>query len=215
MAEQDVTTAGQDNTTPGVGDAALATAPVQDSVLTGAEPKTEAEPATDEPAAGAEPEAETPEVISSLEGILPEGATVDEEVQAAFLETAKEMKLTADQATKLIGLQKQMLDKEAARVAAAYEARDSHWEKTFNEDPTYGGENRPQTEVKARRALATIDTDGSLTKYLGDTGQGNCTPLILALARFADSVSDDHLVSDKGGSGGAPKSQLFQPLSKY
>lgn len=125
---------------------------------------------------------------------MPEGVELDQDDLAKFTDVAKELKLPADAAKKLVDLAAQ---REVARVQAFVEQVKS-WETEVKADPELG---KPENLAIAKK---TIDTFGSpeLISLLKTTGMGNHPELVRLALKIGKAISEDTFVA--GRNNGTP-----------
>jgi hypothetical protein len=104
---------------------------------------------------------------------LPEGVKADEPLVAAFTSTVKDLKLSADQAQKLV-------DSYAGVIAEQNKAAQEAWAKSLVENrkaleahPEIGGTHLEQSQAEARKAIVFLDQKhgGLGTRVVGKLSQ--------------------------------------------
>lgn len=177
--------------------AAPAAAPVPagapGTLLTDAAPA----PATDAPAA--DPAA--PVVPETYAFETPEGFELDEEVMGEFTGLAKELGLTQEKASALVGLQTKLMQKiDAARAEqldAALVEQSQRWADEVRNDPTFGGQNFDATVATAAKAMQAFGSP-ELRAMLNDSGLGNHPEVVKLFHRIGTGLTEDKLVLPGG-----------------
>jgi hypothetical protein len=145
-------------------------------------------PPVAEPVKPAEAAPVAPVVPEKYEFKLPAGVTMD----AALVEKAtpllRELGLSNEAANKLVALQLQHQDAQAAE----YTARTSKaWLEEIQADKDFGGEKLEATHRASNAFLNQFDTDHSVAKLLQEFGIGNHPGLIRMMARAAAHFAQD------------------------
>jgi len=187
MSEETTTAAA---TTP---DSAAAAPGPGTTISTGAlagVPETTTPPEGTKPAEGtaAEPAAkpeETPAVPEKYEFKLPEGMPVDTESLAAFEPIAKDLKLTQEQAQKLVDLQVAA----ATRAQEAQAAQQAQWLTDLKADKELGGANLPLTAKNSAAAVERFG-DQALKDMLNATGLGNHPAFVRWAAKVGAAMAE-------------------------
>ena len=164
------------------------------------EQTTEAEPEGKADAPEAPPEPEVPE---SYDLAAPEGVVVPETVVTKFSESAKEHKLTQEQAA---GVFRAAVDAHTADLQQRVERQRQEWASEVNADPTLGGENLKVTIDKANRVLRAYDKDGSFTALLNQTGLGGTKAGLAFLTAIQKATAVDEIVVGNVGEQPGPVS---------
>lgn len=136
----------------------------------------------------------TTEQVIEYKFDTPEGVTLDEGDLSKFTDIAKDLKLPADAAKKLVDL---AVAREQARTEAfAKQVQD--WGETVKADPELG---KPENLAVAKK---TIDTFGTpeLRDLLNSTGMGNHPEVIRLMTKIGKAISED--IFQAGRSGGNP-----------
>lgn len=143
-------------------------------------------------AAPAQPQP-TPEPDYSFE--MPEGVELDKSGVDEFTAIAKELKLPADAAKKLVGLEVKRVQAQQQAHATLVES----WAEQVKADKDLGGEKLQENLAVARKA---IDAFGSpeLKELLNSTGLGNHPEVVKAFLKAGKAISEDGFVR------GQPKS---------
>lgn len=163
------------------------------------EPITPTEPQADDPAPAepaAEPAAHVDLTVESL--ALPEGFVLDETIAPEFISVANELKLSPEQANKLIELHAKTQQQALEADSSAWDATQKEWKDAVQNDPDIGG-------VKLQPALTNIgkliDEYGSkeFREIMDLTGAGNNVHFVKFLAKIADKLTEP------GPTQGSPK----------
>ena len=126
----------------------------------------------------------------------PEGVELNQEDLGKFTAIAKELKLPADAAKKLVDLAAQ---REVARAeAVAQQVED--WASAVKADKELG---TPENLATAKK---TIDTFGTpeLRDMLNATGLGNHPEVVRLALKIGKAISEDTVVSGRGGGNTPP-----------
>lgn len=134
----------------------------------------------------------------------PEGATENEGLLKEFVPVAKELKLTQEQAQKLVTLQSQYALKEHQAQEKAWTDLVAGWQKTAREDQEYGGAKFDENLKLASLPIKKFGSD-KLVEALEVTGAGNHPEMIRFMVRVAKAMQEGTMVVDGKGGGEAPK----------
>jgi hypothetical protein len=218
--ESSAATGGQDN--GAAGDASNAaggnaggagTPPADGATVLGAKP---GDPATP-PADGVKPGAADPKakegdgaatVPEAYEFKMPEGMTADPARAEEFSAVAKELKLTQEQAQKLVDLDvKRSQDQLTAHAETV-----KTWATELKADKEFGGDNLPATTTACKKVMDQFATP-ALREYLDASGLGNHPELVKFVANIGKSLSEDSFV--RGGPTTTPtdSAKRFYPNS--
>jgi hypothetical protein len=128
----------------------------------------------------------------------PEGVELDQGDLAKFTDIAKELKLPADAAKKLVDL---AASREVAR-AEAFAKQVETWGNEVKADPELG---KAENVAIAKR---TIDTFGTpeLRDLLNSTGMGNHPEVVRMALKIGKAISEDTFVAGRTGSAPTPRS---------
>ena len=187
-------------------------APASESLLTnGAPAAAEAKPAD---ATGADGKAKDGEgkaddaaskEEAKYEFQAPEGVELDGDVTAEFTALAKELKLPAAEAQRVVDIAVKMQQKQAERNAETVKG----WAESSKTDKEFGGDNLQANLAIAQKA---IDTFGSpeLKTLLNSSGLGNHPELVRFAFKAGKAISEDGFI--KGGARSATTAGV--PLEK-
>jgi hypothetical protein len=137
---------------------------------------------------------------AELKIVLPEGVKADVETLDAFKAAAKGLKLTNEQAQKLVDFNLAAAKKQQERAAQQWEQQKKAWEGELKSDPEFGGQNFASNMDFAQKAAKQFGGD-ALVKVLEDTGLGRHPVLVKALSAVGKAIADDRI--DKGAQAGA------------
>lgn len=208
--------------------AADATSGAPATPATPAEPGTPATPATPaattaitnaETDAQAKPEgdanADAPQVPEKYELAAPEGFTLEPETTAQFETIAREMKLTNEQANKLVPLAAQLVQKQVAKQQEAHATQVQKWLESSKTDKDFGGEKFDASIKQAKVAVEKFGTP-LLKELLDGTGLGNHPEVIRLFHRIGNAIAEDSLVvaPSAGGTASAASVLFDHPSSQ-
>jgi hypothetical protein len=188
-----------DSAAPAAGNATLLSAqpdPAPDTSPPPVEPKDPVEPGPetdpveppkegDEPPKEGEPEAYT--------FTAPDGVTLDPGAVEAFTPVAQELKLSQEQAQRLVGVYADLQQ----RQAEAHTAQRDQWAREVVADKELGGAKMVQQVEAANKVLKQFGTPG-LNEILQTTGLCNHPEMIRLLARVGREVADDRHTTGGG-----------------
>jgi hypothetical protein len=142
----------------------------------------------------------TPAVPEKYEFNLPEGMPVDTEGLAAFEPIAKDLKLTQEQAQKLVDLQVAAV----TRQQEAQQAQVAQWLTDLKADKDLGGANLSTTAKNSSMAVERFG-DQALKDLLNTTGLGNHPAFVRWAAKVGAAMAEDKVIP-AGGPTGTKKS---------
>ena len=133
----------------------------------------------------------------------PEGGRVDDEIEKAVVDLAKQEGWSQEKAQEFLDAQNNALN-----------ARSEQFLEATSSDPDYGGDKLEETERLVRNALAKVRPEGhprraALLGLLNRTGYGNHIEIVSALADFGRLVSED---GPTGGSGGGTSEKTAEEM---
>lgn len=175
------------------------------------------EPGEQQPTAGAEsgqanaqpsaaPAQPQPATEPDYKFEMPEGVELDESGVAEFTTIAKELKLPADAAKKLVALEVKRVQAQQQAHATLVES----WAEQVKADKDLGGEKLQENLAVARKA---IDEFGSpeLKELLNSTGLGNHPEVVKLAFKIGKAISEDGFVRGQP-KGAATESDLAKSL---
>jgi hypothetical protein len=164
----------------------------------GEQTATDTSAATDVNAEGTKPEAgaetKTPEAKADDKPIeyefkAPEGVELDTELVGKFTDIAKELKLPADQAQKVVDLYAATRQAEADAFTKQVET----WGNEVKADKEIGGKNLEESLGYARKVIDSFGDDG-IKSLLDSTGMGNHPAVVKMLVKVGKAISEDSMV---------------------
>lgn len=117
---------------------------------------------------------------------IPDGMEVNKEMLDAFVPLAKDMKLTQEQAQKLVDLQVAR----AKQQVEAFEAQKSEWERQSKTDTEIGGVKFDENLALARKMIHQHGSD-ALRSMLDSSGLGNHPEVIRMLVKIGKQMTED------------------------
>lgn len=134
---------------------------------------------------------------------LPEGFEVDADVSKSFKEAAKELKLTQEQAQKLVDMQTSLATKQSKVAQEQWAGVQKDWREKAQSDKEFGGKEFQANIGVAKKALEKYGTK-EFKDAIESTGMGNHPELIRFLYKVGKSISEDKIMSE-GDKGQAPR----------
>jgi hypothetical protein len=128
---------------------------------------------------------------------MPEGVELDQGDLTKFTDIAKELKLPAESAKKLVDL---AAAREVAR-AEAFAKQVSDWGETVKADPELG---KAENLALAKKAIDTFGTP-ELRDLLNSTGMGNHPEVIRMALKIGQKISEDTFVAGRTGGNAPPR----------
>lgn len=146
---------------------------------------------------------------------LPEGVELDDTLLGEFTPLAKELKLTQEQAQKLIDLQaksvQQMSEQMSERMESEHLTRVKEWADKARADEEFGGARFAESINGAKSALKKFGTP-ELETLLNETGFGNHPEVIRVFHKISKLVSEDAVIaSGQGGAKPQDPAKLLYP----
>lgn len=180
-----------------------------------AAPTTSPAPATDAPAA--DPQEGQPPAAAPAEGKtdteisyefkVPEGVTLDAEVTGEFQALAKDAKLPAESAQKMVDLAIKLQEKQADAARAITES----WAKATVADKEVGGDAHAANLATAKKAIEAFGSP-ELKQLLDTSGLGNHPEVVRFAYRVGKAISEDKVLTggqpDAGTAPFYPNSQM-------
>jgi hypothetical protein len=130
----------------------------------------------------------------------PEGVTLDEKVVGEFTGIAKDLKLSNEDAQKIVDLGPKLVSNIQQAQAQALEKAGEDWRKELESDKEFGGSNFKQSQelaIRLRDKFATPEERDSL-KLLFNSAWGNYPALFKMLARAGKALGEDKIVDGTG-----------------
>lgn len=127
----------------------------------------------------------------------PEGVELDQGDLAKFTDIAKELKLPADAAKKLVDIAAQ---REVAR-ATAFAKQVEAWGAEVKADPELG---KPENLAAAKKVIDTFGDD-NLRDLLNTSGMGNHPAVIRLMQKIGKAISEDTFTAGRGNGNTPPR----------
>ena len=157
------------------------------------------------------PKDETPGAPEVYEFKAPEGKEFDAATIASFTEVAKELKLPAEAAQKILDKMAPALD---AKMAREVEAVRTQWREQATSDKEFGGEKLAENLAVAKKAMDQFGTP-ELKSLLNESGLGNHPELIRLFYRAGKAISEDTIVAGRAASNaGTDQAKVLYPNHK-
>lgn len=157
---------------------------------------------------GEEPEATEPEAKGPPEQYVfaaPEGVQLDPAAVEVFTPVAKDLKLSQEQAQKLVGVYADLQQ----RQAEAHVAQVAEWAKQVTTDKDLGGKRWPETRALIARARDQFASP-ELLQVMDATGLGSHPAVVKLFARLGREIADDRHTT-----GGGQPSEAEDFAAKY
>lgn len=116
----------------------------------------------------------------------PEGVLLDEELLGEFKATAKELKLSQEDAQRLADIGVKMQQKQVE----AYQKTQAQWIESVKADNEIGGQALDENLAVAKKALGAFATP-ELRQLLNESGFGNHPEVIRHFVRVGKAISED------------------------
>lgn len=159
----------------------------------------EPKPAGESKEAGGEAGKEAEVKPADWELAAPEDFPLPEENLKSFVEAAKKLGLSKEQAEGMLGWHKDF-NQAAQGFAKQEQARViGEWDKEIVQDKEFGGANLKATIADARKALGQFDPDGSLRAMLRQTGYDRNPAIIRVVARVGKAMGEHDFIGSNGG----------------
>jgi len=142
---------------------------------------------------------------------LPEGFDAPEGLMASFKEMAKELKLSNEDAQKMVDLAVKQAQEIDSRNQQVWAAQREAWREELTEDPKYGGKNLEATLRDAARVFRLYGNE-AVVEALNAFGLGDHPEFVKMFARIGRAFREDRLVEGEKGAA-EPKSpeSIFYP----
>jgi len=139
---------------------------------------------------------------------LPDGFEAQEGEIDTFMEHAKELDLTQEQAQKLLDKQLALKDEQMKLYEQDKIQQKEKWINELKQDEEFGGRNMSETIERANRTLRKF-ADNDVIEILKETGYANNPSIVKMFARIDKQLGEDSLVG-----GESAKAQELSPLDK-
>lgn len=146
---------------------------------------------------------------------LPEGVTIDPEVDTNLKTLAKELNLNQAQAQKVADLGAQLSQKWASSLQSQIDANAEAWAEATRTDQELGGDKLQENLGLAKSTLDKFGTP-ELRTLLNDSRLGNNPEVIRLLVNVGRAVSDDNRITSgkPPAPSGKSHSERLYPSSK-
>ena len=124
---------------------------------------------------------------------VPEGMEVDKSLLNEALPVFKEMKLSQEEAQKLVDLQAQYSKADAERVAKAWKTTIDNWVNDAKNDKEFGGTKFNESIVVSKKGINHFGND-KFKEMLEFTGVGNHPEMIRFLYKVGALVKEDDIL---------------------
>lgn len=121
----------------------------------------------------------------------PEGFEINDELLAEVSPVFKELKLSNEQANKLMPLAGKFAERLVSAQNDAFQAQATDWAKKAKADSEIGGRNWKETETLVARALDRLEAPKEFRALLGDTKLGNHPEMIRMFRRVGAAIGED------------------------
>lgn len=179
---------------PVVADTAAVVAPAV--VADPATPAAAAPAVVADPAAQPAAKVEADAAIEYTDFTLPEGATRDAEILGEFAETAKALKLSQEDAQKLVSIGAKSAQKGMATLQQALTKAADDWTNAAKVDPEFGGEKFDENIAQARNVFDTFGTP-ELGKLLDESRIGSHPEILRWALNVSKAISTDKIVTGR------------------
>lgn len=145
-----------------------------------------------------------PVVPESYDLKLPENALLDAKALEGVSEFAKELKLSNEQAQKLLERENAAVQSYAQAQTEQRQQDITAWEGEITADKEFGGDHLKESLESAKGVLKRFDPDGGVLELLDQSGYGSHPKVLRFLARIGKASKEDTI--HKGGAPtGGPK----------
>ena len=141
----------------------------------------------------------------------PEGYPISEGALKGLNEVCKSANLNEEQANAVMAYMHGNYTTAMQNQQTAMQEQAKQWIDDFRADKEFGGDKFDASLADARKALATFDAGGTVSKMLIETGYGNNPDVLRIFARIGAALGEDKLA---GNGGGAAEKPLWQRLYK-
>lgn len=141
----------------------------------------------------------------------PENYPISEGALKGMNEMCKAAKLSEEQGKAVMAYMHGNYTTAMQNQQTAMQDQAKQWIDDFRADKEFGGDKFDASLADARKALATFDAGGTVSKMLIETGYGNNPDVLRIFARVGAALGEDKLA---GNGGGAAEKPLWQRLYK-
>lgn len=148
-----------------------------------------------------------PKEQEPFELTAPEGYPINEAGLKGLNDLCKSANLTKEQGEAVL----QHMAGNYAAFTEQQQAQGKAWIEEFKADKDFGGDKFDASLADARKALATFDDSGTVSKMLLETGYGNNPAVLKIFARVGRALGEDKLPGMSGGAEDKPLEERFYP----
>jgi hypothetical protein len=129
----------------------------------------------------------------------PEGYEVDQELKSEFQKLAESEGLTEEQAKKFWDLGMENLKKNDPNkfIQDTIEKNTKQWYQELKDDPDIGGDNLPETEYYARKAIQQFAND-TVINLLDSSGLGNHPEIVRTFSQVGKQLTEGNFHQSQG-----------------
>lgn len=160
----------------------------------------------------AEAAGQQPQVPEKYEFTLPDGITIDPTTMDTFTPLFKELKLTNEQAQKLVSAQAEIERSRNVDLQTQLTKQHDGWVSAVTADPELGGAKLEETKKFAQSAVARFGTP-QLKEYLNQTGLGSHPELVRMMTSIGRAMAEDTFVTAKGETGGDRLAAMYPSMN--
>jgi type I site-specific restriction endonuclease len=146
-------------------------------------------------------ESSSDEVTESYELKAPDDSQLSDDDLAKISETAKELKLTNEQAQKLVDMQADAESAFQQKADENWKQLTESWVEEVKADKDLGGDNFTQTMQDAGKAVEKFATP-EFKEALESSGYGNHPELVRVFARIGKAMGEDNPIGGQANQGG-------------
>ena len=161
-----------------------------------------------------EQDGEQPKPAGELEIKLPEGMEVDPVTLKEFSAKAKELGVSAEQASNLIAWDHARNQAAVAAQEKQQQAQHDTWAKEIEADPEIGGAKLTETGMFARRAIRAYGGE-PLAKFFAESGLSNHPTLVRAFRAVGAAMGEDDSAVAGGGNKPVVSDAKAQLMKEY
>lgn len=134
----------------------------------------------------------------------PEGYPISEGALKGLNDVCKSANLSEEQGKAVMAYMQGNYTSFIAAQQEAQQAQAEAWLGEFKADKEFGGDKFDASVADARKALATFDKSGTVSKMLKETGYGNNPDVLRIFSRVGQALGEDQLIGS-GGDGAESK----------
>ena len=152
-------------------------------------------------------EAAKPNAPEPFELTAPDGYPINDAGLKGLNDLCKTAKLTKEQGEAVM----QYMAGNYSTWQEQQQAQGKAWIEEFKADKDFGGDKFDSSVADAKKALATFDESGTVSKMLLETGYGNNPDVLRIFARVGRALGEDKLPGMSGGAADKPLEERFYP----